>query len=205
MTNSPHANYLIEGLNPTITHRTVATRYCIAQAVPAINGITLRIHGESGVAEGSYDFGKCFRGCRPLQPPRRNRSSCERHRPADDRKRVVHGHARYRRAKILANTWALATCKARFVRWKCRHASRTKALARARLAPIPALRLWRFLTKTPHGGPPHLARHSTVIALGDPNWRRHYRASSFCGSSGVERFEPLSFKGRKGSGLPGVR
>jgi hypothetical protein len=31
------------------------------------------------------------------------------------------------------------------------------------------------------------------------------RASSFCGSKGAELFEPLSFKGRGGSGLPGGR
>src|ERR1041385_3851556 len=31
------------------------------------------------------------------------------------------------------------------------------------------------------------------------------KAGSFCGSDGIELFEPLSFKGRKGSGLPGGR
>jgi hypothetical protein len=45
-----------------------------------------------------------------------------------------------------------------------------------------------------------------LLLWGDPELAAQYgRASSFCGSSGVEWFEPLSFKGRKGSGLPGGR
>src|SRR4029077_10557816 len=45
-----------------------------------------------------------------------------------------------------------------------------------------------------------------LLLWGDPELASQYsRASSFCGSSGVEWFEPLSFKGRKGSGLPGGR
>jgi hypothetical protein len=44
------------------------------------------------------------------------------------------------------------------------------------------------------------------LLWGDPELAAQYgRASSFCSSSGVEWFEPLSFKGRKGSGLPGGR
>ncbi len=57
--NSPHANYTIEGLTAQ-THGP----YCrdalaaLLRACPAISGVTFRIHGESGVAEGSYDFWK---------------------------------------------------------------------------------------------------------------------------------------------------
>ena len=55
--NSPTPNYTIEGL-------TAATHgpYCrdavraLLQACPAISGVTFRIHGESGVNEGSYEF-----------------------------------------------------------------------------------------------------------------------------------------------------
>ena len=40
----------------------------------------------------------------------------------------------------------------------------------------------------------------------DPVFAAAYgRASRFCGSQGCELFDPLSFKGRKGSGLPGGR
>ena len=59
-TNSPHAHYTIEGLTPE-NH----AAYCrdalaaVLRACPAISrGVTFAIHGESGVAEGSYDFWK---------------------------------------------------------------------------------------------------------------------------------------------------
>ena len=45
-----------------------------------------------------------------------------------------------------------------------------------------------------------------LLLWGDPEIAADYgRVSSFCGSNGVEIFEPLFFKGRKGSGLPGGR
>jgi hypothetical protein len=45
-----------------------------------------------------------------------------------------------------------------------------------------------------------------LLLWGDPEMAAGYgRVSSFCGSNGVEIFEPLFFKGRKGSGLPGGR
>ena len=52
-TNSPQANHVIEGLTPE-SH----APYCrdalraVLTACPAIQGVTFRIHGESGVAEG---------------------------------------------------------------------------------------------------------------------------------------------------------
>ncbi|HTL53827.1 MAG TPA: hypothetical protein VL860_14735, partial [Planctomycetota bacterium] len=57
--NSPHPNYTIEGLTAD-THAT----YCrdalamLLKACPAISGVTFRVHGESGVAEGNYSFWK---------------------------------------------------------------------------------------------------------------------------------------------------
>src|SRR6185369_18091413 len=45
-----------------------------------------------------------------------------------------------------------------------------------------------------------------LLLWGDPAFAAAYgRAASFCGSLGMELCEPLSFKGRKGSGLPGGR
>ena len=45
-----------------------------------------------------------------------------------------------------------------------------------------------------------------LLIWGDPlTAAAHSRAFSFCGSDGVEIMEPLSFKGRRGSGLPGDR
>jgi hypothetical protein len=45
-----------------------------------------------------------------------------------------------------------------------------------------------------------------LLLWGDPEMAAGYgRVSSFCGSDGTEIYEPLFFKGRKGSGLPGGR
>ncbi len=55
--DSPNPNYTIEGLTAE-THGP----YCrdavrlLLQKCPAISGVTFRVHGESGVEEGSYDF-----------------------------------------------------------------------------------------------------------------------------------------------------
>ena len=58
-TDSPNAHHRIEGLTPE-THAS----YCrdalamILKACPEIQGLTLRVHGESGIPEGSYPFWK---------------------------------------------------------------------------------------------------------------------------------------------------
>lgn len=55
--NSPQARYRIEGLTPQ-SH----PLYCrdaltaVLRACPSISAVALRIHGESGIKEGSYDF-----------------------------------------------------------------------------------------------------------------------------------------------------
>ena len=47
---------------------------------------------------------------------------------------------------------------------------------------------------------------SALLLWGDPlTAAAHSRAFSFCGSDGVEIMEPLSFKGRRGSGIAGDR
>jgi hypothetical protein len=57
LTDSPYAKYVVEGLTPE-SH----AAYCrdalaaVLKACPAITAVGLRIHGESGIAEGSYDF-----------------------------------------------------------------------------------------------------------------------------------------------------
>src|SRR5512147_1390171 len=57
--NSPNPNYTMERLNRQRhrPYRRDAVRELL-KACPAISGISFRIHGESGVTEGSYDFWK---------------------------------------------------------------------------------------------------------------------------------------------------
>ena len=57
--DSPHANYTISGL--TSENHAAYCRdalHAVLRACPAINSVAFRVHGESGVAEGSYDFWK---------------------------------------------------------------------------------------------------------------------------------------------------
>jgi hypothetical protein len=45
-----------------------------------------------------------------------------------------------------------------------------------------------------------------LLLWGDPSSAAaHARTFNFCGSDGGELFEPISFKGRRGSGIPGSR
>ena len=81
-------------------------------------------------------------------------------------------------------------------------------LAQFRLALVFALRLRRFVAEDRRYGMLHRIWPGTqrLLLWGDPEMAAAYgRVSSFCGSNGVEIFEPLFFKGRKGSGLPGGR
>src|SRR5262249_26057281 len=58
-TRSPHANYTIEGLTPETQgpYSREALRLLLTQC-PNITGVTIRTHGESGVAEGNTEIWK---------------------------------------------------------------------------------------------------------------------------------------------------
>ena len=62
--DSPNATYLIDGLTPENHAAYCRDAVCnLLEACPGIAGLTFRVHGESGVPEGSYDFWKeVFRG-----------------------------------------------------------------------------------------------------------------------------------------------
>ena len=58
-TDSPDVNYTVEGLTPE-NHASYcrAALETLLKECPSIGGVTFRVHGESGVAEGSYEFWK---------------------------------------------------------------------------------------------------------------------------------------------------
>jgi hypothetical protein len=61
--DSPHPNYTIQGVTKE-NHGNYcrdAVRFLL-QKCPAISGVTFRVHGESGLEEGSYDFWKSVFG-----------------------------------------------------------------------------------------------------------------------------------------------
>jgi hypothetical protein len=212
-TNSPHANYTIEGLTPD-----TQAPYCrdalqaLLQACPAISGVTFRIHGESGVAEGNYDFWRTlFDGIVKCG----RRVEIDMHAKGMDDGMIEVAQATNMPINISPKFWA-----EHMGLGYMQGAIRSLEMAR------PGARDAGFFAKS--SGSRQFLRYGygdllredrrygvlhrvwpgtqRLLLWGDPNLAADYgRAFSFCGSVGVELCEPLSFKGRKGSGLPGGR
>jgi hypothetical protein len=211
--NSPNPNYTIEGL----THETHGP-YCrdairqLLQACPAISGVTFRIHGESGVTEGSYNFWKTvFEGV----------ATC-------GRKVEIDMHAKgmsQTMIDVAVNTGLPVTISPKY--W-AEHLGLPYHQADIRAYEIPkpdqtetglmnlsagSRSFIRYgygdlLKEDRNYGVLHRIWPGTqrLLLWGDPVMSAaHSKAFSFCGSSGVELMEPLSFKGRRGSGIAGDR
>lgn len=211
--DSPHANYTISGLTPE-TH----AAYCrdalraVLEACPAISGLAFRIHGESGVAEGSYAFWKTvFDGA-----------------VGGGRKIEINLHAKGidpRMIDLALDTGMPVTVSPKY--W-AEHMGLPyhQASIRELEKPARARRANKFFSLS--SGSRSFLRYGygdlltanrryrvynriwpgteRVLLWGDPVTAAAYgRDASFCGESGVDLFEPLSFKGRRGSGLPGGR
>jgi hypothetical protein len=215
--DSPNANYTIEGLTPE-THGP----YCrdavraLLQAVPQITGVTFRIHGESGVPEGNYQFWKTiFDGV----------ATC-------GRKVEIDMHAKgmdQGMIDVALGTGQPVTISPKF--WAEHmglpyHQADIRALEHPRpVSEAPGLmkdlmrlsagsrNFMRYgygdlLREDRKWGVLHRIWPGTqrLLIWGDPVSAAAYsRAFSFCGSDGVEIMEPLSFKGRRGSGIAGGR
>ena len=212
-TDSPNANYTIEGLAPE-NH----AAYCrealrkLLEACPAINGVTFRIHGESGIPEGSYTFWKeIFEGVARTG----RRIEINLHAKGIDQATIdsalatgmpvtvspkywaEHMGLPYHQASIrelempprdrkVGGFFALSSGSRKFLRY-----GYGDLLTEDRRYGI-LYRIW-----------PGTQR---VLLWGDPAMAAAYgRASSFCGGMGLDLFEPLSFKGRRGSGIAGGR
>ena len=210
--NSPKANHLITGL----TMQTHAP-YCrdalalILKECPNITGVTFRIHGESGVPEGSYDLwktifsGLTLGGRRPIldlhakgidQPTIDAAMSTGLPVSIAPKFSAEHMGLPYHQAAIRqkemptgqpgTRQYAVSEGARSFTRY-----GYADLIAAGRKYGL-YHRIW-----------PGTQR---LLMWGDPVFAAAYsRAGSFGGTDGVEIFDPLSFKGRKGSGLPGGR
>ncbi|HVW85172.1 MAG TPA: hypothetical protein VHB50_10850 [Bryobacteraceae bacterium] len=210
--DSPNADRKITGLNPQ-NH----AQYCrdalraVLEACPSIGGLTLRTHGESGVPEESYPFWKTvFEGVTATRRP----IELDLHAKGLDWTMIEltqatgmpvtvspkywaeHMGLPYHQASIRqlempkprpkGDFFALSSGSRSFLRYG--YGDLLKSDRKYKVL----YRMW-----------PGTQR---LLLWGDPVMAAAYsRASSFCGSDGVELCEPLSFKGRKGSGLPGGR
>lgn len=211
--DSPRANYRIAGLTPE-NHGP----YCrdaltaLLKACPAISAVTLRIHGESGVAEGSYDFWRMvFDGVarcgRPVQ--------IDLHAKGIDQTMIDSALATGMAVSVAPKYWA-------------EHLGMPYQQAEIRELERPRSgREGSGLMKLSTGSRSFLRygygdllkenrRYSVMYRIwpgtqrlllwGDPLMSAaHSKAFGFCGCAGVEMMEPLTFKGRRGSGIAGDR
>jgi hypothetical protein len=210
---SPNPNYTIKGLTAE-TH----AAYCrdalrmLLKVCPAISGITFRVHGESGVTEGSYEFWKTiFDGL----------ATCGRVVEFDL-------HAKGIDQQMLNTALSVGVPIAVSPKFWAEHMGMPYHQADIRELEIPkpdtkATGLMnlsagsRSFTRYGYGDYLKNDRKYDIVyriwpgtqrllLWGDPvSGAAQSKIFSFCESAGVELMEPLSFKGRRGSGIPGDR
>jgi hypothetical protein len=215
-TDSPEANYTISGLT-----RESQAAYCrdavraLLLACPAIDGVTIRTHGESGVPEGDkgrYEFWETlFSGVtrvgRPLE--------IDLHAKGVDQRIIDLALATGLPVRVSPKFWA-EHMGLPYLQ------SSIRALELPTEAPA-ADRLMSLSTGTRNHmrysygdlfaqgrryGILHRVWPGTqrLLLWGDPAYAAQMgRSFSAFGADGVEFIEPLAFKGRKGSGLRGGR
>jgi hypothetical protein len=212
-TRSPNANYTIEGLTNEIQGP-----YCrdalktLLQAVPKISGITFRIHGESGVAEGNYDFWKTvFDGVAKCG----RKVEIDMHAKGMSQGMIDVALGTGQPVKVSPKYWA-EHLGMPYHQADIREQERPRSNSEGRglMALSSGSRSFLrygygdLLQENRKWGVLHRIWPGTqrLLIWGDPLTAAAYsRAFSFCGSDGVEIMEPLSFKGRRGSGIAGGR
>ncbi len=209
--DSPNPNYTIEGLTPE-THGA----YCrdavraLLQAVPKISGITFRVHGESGVPEGSFQFWKTvFDGVATCG----RKVEIDMHAKGMNQDMIDTALGTGQPVKISPKYWAEhlgLPYQQADIREQERPRGEASGLMKFSAGSrsflrygygdlLPEDRQWGILYRIWPGT-------QRLLIWGDPVTAASYsRAFSFCGSDGVEIMEPLSFKGRRGSGIAGGR
>jgi hypothetical protein len=212
-TDSPRANYVITGLTPESQgpYCRDALRLLLTQC-PNITGVTIRTHGESGVPEGEIEIWKTiFSGV----------AGCGRTVGIDL-------HAKGINQSIIDSALATGMPVTISPKFWAEHMGLPYMQGSIRQQEMPPRDKQdngffsrssgsRSFLRYGYGdlfeqdrryGVLHRIWPGTqrVLLWGDPETAAAYgRVAGFCGSNGVEIFEPLTFKGRKGSGLPDGR
>jgi hypothetical protein len=211
--DSPRVAHRIAGLTPE-TH----AAYCrdalalLLQTVPQISGVTFRTHGESGIPENSYGFWETIfdafaHAGRPVTIDLHSKGindvmiglAVKTRQPvivspkfSSEHQALGYHQADIRELEIPtpermeSGVFAVSNGDRRFTRY-----GYADLLARPRAYDV-LFRLW-----------PGTQRH---LLSGDPALAAAYgRAAQFGGAIGMEFCDPLTFKGRGGSGQPGGR
>lgn len=208
-----NANYTIEGLTPeTQAAYCRDALYTLLEACPHIMGLVLRVHGECGIPEGDFAFWQTlFEGVvktgRKIEINMHAKGMSQRmidialatgmpvtispkywaeHRGLPYQPSSIRQMEMPPRELTKQGFFELSSGARRFLRY-----SYGDLLKRDRRYGI-IFRIWPGTQRCLLWGDP-------AMAAGDA------RAGSFCGSLGIDLLEPLSFKGRHGSGLPGGR
>lgn len=208
LADSPEATYLVEGLSSD-TH----AAYCrdaltaLLRACPAISAVALRIHGESGIAEASYEFwGTVFDGV----------ARCGRRVEIDL-------HAKGLDAAMAERALATGMPVNVSPKFAAEHLGMPyhQAAIRELEMPVPGKTGEGLMTLsegarvfTRYGyadflrddrrytvRPRVFAGTQRLLAWGDPAWAAAYgRQFRFCGMTGADLMEPLTCRGRRGTG-----
>lgn len=216
--DSPDARYTVEGLTP---ERHAA--YCrdalqaLLEACPAISGLTLRIHGESGVPERSWDFWRdVFDGA--VRSGRR--VGLDLHSKGLDPETLEIALATGLPVTVSPKYWAEHMGLPY-------HQAAIRELERPAATGRHAATDWERFMAVSVGSRP-FSRYGyadflredrnydivfriwpgtqRLLLWGDPATAAGYgRHASLAGAQGLEWCEPLSFRGREGSGVPGSR
>ncbi|HVS75792.1 MAG TPA: hypothetical protein VHE11_02580, partial [Steroidobacteraceae bacterium] len=211
--DSPNANYTIAGL--TAENHAAYCRDALAallDACPTIGGVTLRTHAESGVREGSYAFWRTvFEGAARSG----RRVELDLHTKGLDWKLIDEALATGLPVRLSPKYWAehigmpYQQAAIRELEMPREHAhadafaelsTGSRSFTRYGYADfLRDDRRYNVMFRVWPGS-------DRLLLTGDPvTAAAHSRAFGFCGADGAEFFEPLSFKGRRGSGLPGGR
>ncbi|SOD92244.1 hypothetical protein [Spirosoma fluviale] len=211
--DSPNPNYTITGLT-----RENHGPYCrdavrtLLQACPAISGVTFRVHGESGVNEGSYKFWQTvFEGVATCG----RKVEIDMHSKGMDQTMIDSAVKTGLPIVISPKYWAehlgmpyhQADIRALEVPDPKKKTSTLMNLSEGSRSfmrygygdLLKDKRPYRVLHRVWPGT-------QRLLLWGDPvTQAAHARAFSFSGSAGGELMEPLSFKGRRGTGIAGGR
>jgi hypothetical protein len=219
-TDSPHSDHVINGLNGADGKADwkLGARYSrdalaiLLKQCPEITGITLRVHGESGVPEGTYDFWQTLfeaiakagrkieiemhaKGINQImidmavktgQPVKVGPKFSAEHQSLGYHQADIRELEIPTPGRVEQGVFAVSNGERRFTRY-----GYADLYQEGRGYGI-LYRLW-----------PGTQKH---LLSADPAWASAMgRAANFCGADGLEICEPLTFKGREGSGHPGGR
>ena len=211
---NPDTNYRISGLTPE-TH----AKYCrdalaqVLKACPGITGLSFRVHTESGIPDGRYDFWETL--FEAITKAGR-KIDIDVHAKGTDERHIAIARATGMPVSMAPKFWAehmgmpYHQAAIREQEFQPGRGGRGPDAGNNITARRNFLRYGYgdYLKDTRQYGIIHRVWPGTQRHLiwGDPAMAGGYgRAFSFSGSLGVELFEPLSFKGRMGSGIAGGR